>query len=53
MNHTNLQKSVPFDFDSDFVKLHFGHDKKKQITYAEFTQILHVNKQNIKLNISI
>lgn len=33
---------IPFDFDCDFVKNHFGKDKQRQINYQEFTQIIHV-----------
>ena len=34
-------KNVPFDFDSDFVKLHFGKNKQKALDFAAFTQMLH------------
>ncbi|GAB6032358.1 Calcium-binding mitochondrial carrier protein Aralar1 [Chamberlinius hualienensis] len=41
MKQTTLHQRIPFDLDSDFIKLYFGHDKKKIVTYAEFSQFLH------------
>ncbi|XP_074652163.1 electrogenic aspartate/glutamate antiporter SLC25A12, mitochondrial-like isoform X2 [Tubulanus polymorphus] len=41
LSHTNLHMHVPFDYNSDFIKLHFGSKKDRSIGYAEFTQILH------------
>ncbi|TPP67721.1 Calcium-binding mitochondrial carrier protein Aralar1, partial [Fasciola gigantica] len=38
---TTPYASVPFDFNCDFVNLHFGQDKSRKITYTEFTQIIH------------
>ncbi|ESO05354.1 hypothetical protein HELRODRAFT_77826, partial [Helobdella robusta] len=38
---TELHKRIPFDFDSSFILLHFGKDKKKLVSYSEFTKILH------------
>ncbi|KAA0199770.1 Solute carrier family 25 (Mitochondrial carrier Aralar) member 12 [Fasciolopsis buskii] len=38
---TTPYASVPFDFNCDFVTLHFGRDKSRKITYADFTQIIH------------
>ena len=37
---TKQFKEFPFNFDSDFVQLHFGAKRQRQITYREFTQIL-------------
>ncbi|CAH1775700.1 unnamed protein product [Owenia fusiformis] len=38
---TTKHQAVPFDFDSNFIQLHFGKAKGRQISYAEFTQLLH------------
>ncbi|XP_055327973.1 calcium-binding mitochondrial carrier protein Aralar1-like isoform X2 [Paramacrobiotus metropolitanus] len=38
---TTLQRHVPFDFAGDFVTLNFGKDKKRLVSYEEFTEILH------------
>ena len=37
---TKQYKEFPFNFDSDFVCMHFGAKRQRQITYKEFTQIL-------------
>jgi solute carrier family 25 aspartate/glutamate transporter 12/13 len=41
---TKQFKEFPFHFDSDFVQMHFGVKRQRQITYKEFTQILLGNK---------
>jgi len=42
VTQTSLHQSIPFPLESsDFVKLYFGKDKKRVITYAEFSQFLH------------
>lgn len=42
VKETTLHKNIPFPLEtSDFVKLYFGKDKKRVITYAEFSQFLH------------
>eukprot|EP00088_Acartia_fossae_P001026 TRINITY_DN10389_c0_g1_i3.p1 TRINITY_DN10389_c0_g1~~TRINITY_DN10389_c0_g1_i3.p1 ORF type:complete len:695 (-),score=135.35 TRINITY_DN10389_c0_g1_i3:366-2450(-) len=40
---TTLHKNIPFNFESesDFIKLYFGKDKSRQISYSEFSQFLH------------
>ena len=43
IKHTTLNRHMPFNFDSDFIKLHFGKDKSRKVSYAEFTQLLHVS----------
>jgi solute carrier family 25 (mitochondrial aspartate/glutamate transporter), member 12/13 len=37
---TEQFKEFPFNFDSNFVQLHFGVKRERHITYKEFTQIL-------------
>jgi solute carrier family 25 aspartate/glutamate transporter 12/13 len=41
LNKTTLHQKIPFNFDCDFIKLYFGKDKSRQITYSEFSQFLH------------
>lgn len=40
IKQTTLHEKIPFDFNSDFVVLHFGGDRKRTVTYAEFSQVL-------------
>lgn len=40
LSATKQFKEFPFNFDSDFVRLHFGEKRQRQIPYKEFTQIL-------------
>lgn len=42
LEQSELNKFVKFDFDTDFVKLHFGAKRNRRITYSEFTQVLWV-----------
>ncbi|XP_038046015.1 calcium-binding mitochondrial carrier protein Aralar1-like [Patiria miniata] len=39
---TEVHQQIPFDFNCAFVGRHFGKDKKKELSYAEFTQFLWV-----------
>ncbi|XP_058804524.1 calcium-binding mitochondrial carrier protein Aralar1 isoform X2 [Phymastichus coffea] len=41
MRKTVLHQRMPFNMDSSFIKLYFGNDKKRLISYAEFSQFLH------------
>ncbi|KAK8384570.1 hypothetical protein O3P69_014268 [Scylla paramamosain] len=41
IKQTTLHQKVPFDFDSDFVKMYFGKERKRAINYTEFSQFLH------------
>ncbi|KAF6020616.1 SLC25A12 [Bugula neritina] len=40
LQHTVLNKFVKFNFDTEFVKLHFGAKRDRSISYHEFTQVL-------------
>jgi len=42
--HTELHRRIPFDLNGGFIKLYFGKDKKRRVTYMEFSQFLHVRK---------
>ncbi|KAF4019941.1 hypothetical protein G4228_011823 [Cervus hanglu yarkandensis] len=37
---TTIHQHIPFNWDSEFVHLHFGKERKRHLTYAEFTQFL-------------
>ncbi|XP_063909682.1 calcium-binding mitochondrial carrier protein Aralar1 isoform X2 [Zophobas morio] len=41
MSKTDLHQRIPFDMDSPFVQLYFGRDKKRTVSYSEFSQFLH------------
>ncbi|XP_012286081.1 calcium-binding mitochondrial carrier protein Aralar1 isoform X2 [Orussus abietinus] len=41
MKKTVLHQRMPFNMESSFIKLYFGKDKKRLISYAEFSQFLH------------
>lgn len=41
MRKTALHQKVPFNMESTFVRLYFGKDKKRLVTYPEFSQFLH------------
>lgn len=43
MRKTVLHHKMPFNMDSSFIKLYFGKDKERLISYAEFSQFLHVS----------
>lgn len=37
---TTIHQHIPFNWNSEFVQLHFGKDRKRHLNYAEFTQFL-------------
>lgn len=37
---TTLHKQIPFNFSSDFVRLHFGENHQRTINFIEFSQVL-------------
>lgn len=41
IGNTELNQRLSFDMDNTFMKLYFGKDKKRSISYAEFSQFLH------------
>lgn len=41
MKKTELHKRMPFNMDNEFVKLYFGKNKNRVVSYAEFSQFLH------------
>lgn len=42
LSHTTTHSTLPFDFNSTFVKQYFGTDKKHSLDYFEFCQLLQV-----------
>ena len=42
LQRTVFHQHMPFDFNSTFIHLHFGKDKQRNVSYTEFTQLLHV-----------
>ncbi|KAK0142821.1 Calcium-binding mitochondrial carrier protein Aralar1 [Merluccius polli] len=39
-SQTAVHQHIPFNWDCEFIRLHFGHEKKKHLNYPEFTQFL-------------
>ncbi|XP_043822853.1 calcium-binding mitochondrial carrier protein Aralar2 isoform X2 [Dromiciops gliroides] len=37
---TTIHQHIPFNWNSEFVQLHFGKDRKRRLPYVEFTQFL-------------
>ncbi|KER32177.1 hypothetical protein T265_01787 [Opisthorchis viverrini] len=38
---TSPYARIPFNFDCDFINLHFGKDRSRKISYQDFTQVIH------------
>ncbi|XP_077435410.1 electrogenic aspartate/glutamate antiporter SLC25A12, mitochondrial-like isoform X2 [Vanacampus margaritifer] len=39
-SQTTVHHHIPFNWDCEFIRLHFGHKKNKNMSYTEFTQFL-------------
>ncbi|XP_019713155.1 calcium-binding mitochondrial carrier protein Aralar1-like [Hippocampus comes] len=39
-SQTSVHHHIPFNWDCDFIRLHFGHKRSKNLSYTEFTQFL-------------
>ncbi|KAI1884841.1 hypothetical protein AGOR_G00213990 [Albula goreensis] len=39
-SQTTVHHHIPFNWDCEFIHLHFGHDRSKRLSYLEFTQFL-------------
>ncbi|NXW02077.1 CMC1 protein, partial [Fregetta grallaria] len=52
---TIIHLQIPFNWDCEFIRLHFGHNKKKHLNYSEFTQFLQIRllraPSNLTLNV--
>jgi len=44
LRHTELFAHLPFDFESNFIRMQFGKDRQRPVNYTEFTQLLHVRQ---------
>ncbi|XP_016312121.1 LOW QUALITY PROTEIN: calcium-binding mitochondrial carrier protein Aralar2-like [Sinocyclocheilus anshuiensis] len=40
LGQTTIHQHIPFNWNSEFVQLHFGAERKKHLNYGEFTQFL-------------
>lgn len=41
-SQTTVHHHIPFNWDCEFIRLHFGHERNKNLSYTEFTQFLQV-----------
>ncbi|XP_068427865.1 calcium-binding mitochondrial carrier protein Aralar1 [Clinocottus analis] len=39
-SQTTVHHHIPFNWDCEFIRLHFGHERSKNLSYTEFTQFL-------------
>uniref|UniRef100_A0A672HPR8 Solute carrier family 25 member 13 n=1 Tax=Salarias fasciatus TaxID=181472 RepID=A0A672HPR8_SALFA len=39
-SQTTIHQHIPFNWDCEFIRLHFGSQRDKQLNYGEFTQFL-------------
>uniref|UniRef100_A0A7N6AFW4 EF-hand domain-containing protein n=1 Tax=Anabas testudineus TaxID=64144 RepID=A0A7N6AFW4_ANATE len=39
-SQTTVHHHIPFNWDCEFIRLHFGHERNKHLSYTEFTQFL-------------
>uniref|UniRef100_A0A667Z982 Solute carrier family 25 member 13 n=1 Tax=Myripristis murdjan TaxID=586833 RepID=A0A667Z982_9TELE len=39
-SQTTIHQHIPFNWDCEFMRLHFGTERSKQLSYGEFTQFL-------------
>lgn len=39
-SQTTVHHHIPFNWDCEFIRLHFGNDRKKSLSYLEFSQFL-------------
>lgn len=46
-SQTTVHHHIPFNWECEFIRLHFGNDKKKRFSYLEFTQFLQVTHNEI------
>lgn len=46
-SQTTVHHHIPFNWDCEFIRLHFGHERNKNLSYAEFTQFLQVPTESL------
>ncbi|KAL7384810.1 hypothetical protein ABVT39_009228 [Epinephelus coioides] len=39
-SQTTVHHHIPFNWDCEFIRLHFGHERNKNLSYTEFSQFL-------------
>ncbi|KAK5911390.1 hypothetical protein CgunFtcFv8_005569 [Champsocephalus gunnari] len=39
-SQTTIHQHIPFNWDCDFIRMHFGSERVKRLSYGEFTQFL-------------
>ncbi|XP_010787347.1 calcium-binding mitochondrial carrier protein Aralar2-like [Notothenia coriiceps] len=39
-SQTTIHQHIPFNWDCDFIRMHFGSERAKRLSYGEFTQFL-------------
>ncbi|XP_076025955.1 electrogenic aspartate/glutamate antiporter SLC25A12, mitochondrial-like [Genypterus blacodes] len=39
-SQTTVHHHIPFNWECEFIRLHFGHERSKRLSYTEFTQFL-------------
>lgn len=42
-SQTTVHHHIPFNWDCEFIRLHFGNQRNKNLSYTEFTQFLQVH----------
>lgn len=48
-SQTTVHHHIPFNWDCEFIRLHFGHERNKNLSYTEFTQFLQVRASTLEL----
>lgn len=48
-SQTTVHHHIPFNWDCEFIRLHFGHERNKNLSYTEFTQFLQVPNHTITM----
>lgn len=46
-SQTTVHHHIPFKWNCEFIRLHFGQDLKKHLSYLEFTQFLQVGNTHL------
>ncbi|KAJ4928575.1 hypothetical protein JOQ06_016366, partial [Pogonophryne albipinna] len=39
-SQTTIHQHIPFNWDCDFIRMHFGSERTKRLSYGEFTQFI-------------
>lgn len=52
-SQTTVHHHIPFNWDCEFIRLHFGNNRQKQLSYLEFTQFLQVRCMHTHLFLTL